>query len=279
MLPMKLITNLIFTATTNSLFRTKVKPLHYISTNGVFPVNRDAYSYIDAETIVCKEEHTNVKKLASEGHLIEGYAQSKYVAEAMCNKARCERGLPVSIMRPGNMSGNSSTGLQNVNDFVYLFLNGCLSLGMSPSSDCDYYFDLTPVDFAAKVVVNASVKNPSSVIGRTIHLQNPQRPIKLNYVINSLNEIGHSISSVTKSEFLTALHFKCDEERKNGLRTSILLQLESGFNAFEKYFLASKWLHYDTTIMEITTSNDLNIECPSISKDLLKKWFPIKEGK
>ena len=54
---------------------------------------------------------------------------------------------------------------------------------------------------------------------------------------------------------------------------------EEGFNAFEKYFLASKWLHYDTTIMEITTSNDLNIECPSISKDLLKKWFPIKEGK
>ena len=31
----------------------------------------------------------------------------------------------------------------------YLFLNGCLELGLAP--DCDYAFDLTPVDFAAKV--------------------------------------------------------------------------------------------------------------------------------
>ena len=266
-------------ATTNSLFSTKVKPLHYISTNGVFPVNKEAYGdQQDAEVILCREEHRSVQKMANEGSLIEGYAQSKYVAETMCDIARSERGLPVSIMRPGNMSGNSTTGMQNVNDFVYLFFNGCLLLEMSPSLDCDYYFDLTPVDFAARVVVNASVKNPTSVIGQTIHLQNPQRPVRLNYIIETLIEIGHVVNkNVTKKIFLQALHDKCQEERKKGIQTSVLLQLESGFDAFETYFVASKWLNYDSTVMQSTFSNDYSIACPSVSKEMLQKWFPLKK--
>ena len=267
-------------AVTNSLFSTKVKPLHYISTNGVFPVNRAAYTSSNAmnatnATVLCKEEHTSVQEMANAGYLIEGYARSKYVAETMCTIARTERGLPVSIMRPGNMSGNSSTGLQNVNDFVYLFLNGCIALQMCPSEDCDYYFDLTPVDFAAKVVVNASVHKPSSVIGRTIHLQNPQKPVSLGMVEHTFNEIGHAMKSVTREEFMTALHSKCDAERKSGLRTSIVLQLESGFDAFETYFIASKWLNYDSTSMA-STLEETGIVCPAINKAMLLKWFPLK---
>ena len=260
-------------ATMNSLFSTKVKPVHYISTNGVFPVNRDAYAYSyadDGTTVVCKEEHGSVKAMANT-HLKEGYARSKYVAETMCNIA-AERGLPVSIMRPGNMAGNSSTGFQNANDFVYLFISGCIELGLAP--DCKYAFDLTPVDFAAKVVVNASVNSPAKVMGRTIHLQNPAPPVTLDYVADTLRGIGHTLKTVDREAFLKALHDKCDEERGAGKRTSTLLQLESGFDAFETYFEASMWLTYDAHVMEETLAGT-GIECPAISKEMLEKWFPF----
>jgi thioester reductase-like protein len=111
--------------------------------------------------ILCQEEHTAVERMAQD-FLQEGYAQSKFVAEEMCIIAREQRGLPISIMRPGNMSVNSVTGKQNPNDFVYLFLQGCILLGLAPLEH--YAFDLTPVDFAARVVVNAVYNNPTKVI-------------------------------------------------------------------------------------------------------------------
>jgi len=264
-------------AATNSLFTTKVKPVHYISTNGVFPVNRNAYAGggdgggSGDGVVVCKENHAAVQAMASD-HLKEGYARSKYVAETMCNIA-AERGLPVSVMRPGNMAGNSTTGLQNTNDFVYLFLNGCLELGLAP--DCDYAFDLTPVDFAAKVVVNAAVTNPSTVMGRTIHLQNPAPPVTLGFVADTLRGSGHTLATVDRQAFLDALHARCDEQRASGTQTSVLLQLESGFDAFEDYFYASTWLTYGTASMGETLAGT-GIECPAVSKQLLDKWFPVQ---
>ena len=53
--------------------------------------------------------------------LSDGYGQSKWVAEQMCMKAR-SRGLPVSILRPGNMSPSSATGAWNKSDFIYMLL-------------------------------------------------------------------------------------------------------------------------------------------------------------
>lgn len=53
--------------------------------------------------------------------LTDGYGQSKWVAEQMCVQAR-SRGLPVSILRPGNMSPSARTGMWNPSDFIYMLL-------------------------------------------------------------------------------------------------------------------------------------------------------------
>lgn len=53
--------------------------------------------------------------------LSDGYGQSKWVAEQMCVQAR-SRGLPVSILRPGNMSPSKRTGVWNPSDFIYMLL-------------------------------------------------------------------------------------------------------------------------------------------------------------
>lgn len=53
--------------------------------------------------------------------LSDGYGQSKWVAEQMCIQAR-SRGLPVSILRPGNMSPSATTGVWNPSDFIHMLL-------------------------------------------------------------------------------------------------------------------------------------------------------------
>ena len=146
---------------------------------------------------------------------------------------------------------------------------------MAPTS-CAYSFDLTPVDFAAAVVTNAVVNSPALIMGRTIHLQNPNKPVTLMFVVEKLRAIGHTLVDVDREEFLRQLERRCDAERKSGTRTSVLLQLESGYTAFETYFKASTWMTFGTAVMEQTLTGS-NLTCPAIDENLLKKWFPLSK--
>ena len=112
-------------ATTNGFIKTKVKPVHYISTNGIFPIEIEAYSGNNTEekTTIQVKEDADLDNFSS--FLSEGYAMTKWVAERMCAIAE-SRGLPVSILRPGNMAGSSITGVSNPDDFNYLLLQGIL---------------------------------------------------------------------------------------------------------------------------------------------------------
>ncbi|KAI9911262.1 hypothetical protein PsorP6_009448 [Peronosclerospora sorghi] len=96
--------------------------------------------------------------------LDNGYAQSKGVSEKMCHEAT-QRGLPVPILRPGNMSPSSFTG------------RGCVNLGSVPDRS-DWFFDMTPVDYAARSIVHFSASRPVEALGQTLHIQNPSLPVK-----------------------------------------------------------------------------------------------------
>ncbi len=259
-------------AVTNGQFNTKVKPVHYISTNGIFPIAPEAWS--DAGAGVVCEEAADIGGLVQ--HIEEGYGRSKWVAERMCNIAE-GRGVPISVLRPGNMAGSSVTGAQNGSDFVFLFLSGCIALGMCPAKDMGdrYAFDLTPVDFAAAAVVRLALEEPRGAIGRRIHLQNPRAPVRLTQVCAALAEAGHRLKTdVTRAEWLAGLRAACDAERAQGRNTSVLQRLEAGFASFEVYFLASAWLTYGTSALEAALEGS-GLECPAVSAALLGKWFPV----
>lgn len=69
--------------------------------------------------------------------LSDGYGQSKWVAERMCVEAG-SRGLPVSVLRPGNLSPSSKTGMWNKSDFIYMLLQASLF----SDSQCALFFAL-----------------------------------------------------------------------------------------------------------------------------------------
>jgi amino acid adenylation domain-containing protein/thioester reductase-like protein len=252
-------------ATTNGFIKTKVKPVHYISTNGIFPVDAEAYPEKSTEekTIVHLKEDVDLDKFSP--FLTEGYAMTKWVAERMCTVAE-SRGLPVSILRPGNMAGSSLTGLSNPDDLNYLLLQGILDSGCAPLVDTDYALDLTPVDFAAKAVSQLAAQSPHLVIGQRMHLQSPHKPVPLKEVVEWLNNErkttagAPAIESVTRAEWIERIATTNEK-------------LSSGWLSFEKYFEAYTWLEMGSDNLQQALKGS-SVECPNFDISLLKKWFP-----
>lgn len=245
-------------ATTNGFIKTKVKPVHYISTNGIFPVDGDAYQRAsNSSEIVHLKEDCDLGNYAP--FLSEGYAMTKWVAERMCEVAE-SRGLPLSVLRPGNMAGSSQTGVSNPDDLNYMLIQGILEAGCAPLLGTNFALDLTPVDFAAQSVAQLVVRNPHLVIGQRMHLQSPQKPVSLTQVVAWLNGMGHSIKAVTRDEWLECI--ATTNER-----------LSTGWESFEKYFEAYTWLEMDSDNLQQALKGTL-VTCQALDETLLEKWFP-----
>ncbi|BFZ14993.1 hypothetical protein BsWGS_18032 [Bradybaena similaris] len=163
----------------------KVKALHYISTDGVFPHGLKE----------CKEKE-DITKYADQ--LTDGYCQSKWVAEQLVTRAR-DKGLPVTIYRLGNLSGDSKKAYWNPQDFTLLVLQACAKTGLAPN--VDWNMEFTPVDFVANVVVTLT-QNPNSVLGKILHIVN-DKPITARKVFQWMNSHGYPLHFVPFDEWKT----------------------------------------------------------------------------
>ncbi len=99
-----------------------------------------------------------------------GYAQSKAVAETLVHEAG-NRGLPVTILRPSLITGDSCSARGNNDDFVSLLLKGCIEMGYAP--DLDWLMDFCPVNHMAEVIAGA-IHSPT-VETRILHVLNPRK--------------------------------------------------------------------------------------------------------
>ena len=114
----------------------RAKTLHFASSLSVF---------VDADPLEswCREDDQR-REIT---HIHGGYAQSKWVAEQLILQAR-ERGLRAGIHRLGLLTLNAQTGIGPRNDWLMLALPGLLN----GPADETLAFDLTPVDYAARVM-------------------------------------------------------------------------------------------------------------------------------
>src|SRR4029077_4166195 len=120
-------------------------PVHHISSTGVF-----AHPRHDGHPLAVTDPTGPANDLAT------GYRQSKWVAEQLVGTAR-QRGLPVSVYRVGIVSGDSTTGACQLQDFVWLCVKGMLETGTVPAG-WDGRLSLIPVDYASAAVVGLSLR-------------------------------------------------------------------------------------------------------------------------
>jgi thioester reductase-like protein len=160
--------------------RIKPKATHYVSTFMVLAAGNG-----HAQSIVTEDD-----TLPPWDALPDGYTRSKWVAEKMVQEARL-RGLPVTVFRPGHITGHSLTGVCNPQDFLHTMVLACSRIGSAP--DLEDGMDVTPVDYVSRAIVRLS-RRPEC-LGGTYHLVNPH-PLRLPVLMGWLERQGVEVETV-----------------------------------------------------------------------------------
>jgi thioester reductase-like protein len=171
--------------------QSRAKPVHYVSTAGVFyGAAYDGRSIGEAEPL----DHPDGLEL--------GYLQSKWVAEQLVWEA-AQRGLAVSVYRPGWIFGDSRSGRANDEDFFGRLVRGCIQLGKAPR--VGYRWHGAPVDDVARAIVTlATGLGPSDRAGRAFHLSGPNA-VPWERLVGWIVEAGYPVELVSYDRWLAKL--------------------------------------------------------------------------
>ncbi|HET9991663.1 MAG TPA: thioester reductase domain-containing protein [Kofleriaceae bacterium] len=160
--------------------------LHHVSTVGVFPGGPQR-----RDTVLETARPTEPERLAL------GYMRAKWVAEELVVQAR-DRGLDVSIYRPGTIAGHSRSGAYNPDDFVCALIKGCVQLGLAPRVDAPIH--LVPVDYVSRALVRIALGPAAG----TYHLVGP-RPVAWAEVVEWIRRLGYRIAELPYREWRAAV--------------------------------------------------------------------------
>lgn len=236
-------------ATTRTL-----KALHYISTIDMF-----------LETDMDRPYVEDMEMIAND--VPEGYARSKWIAEAFVRTAR-QRGVPCSIYRPGMLLSHTETGATQLNDYLIIELKGLLQFGVVP--EVHYMFDAVPVDYASRAIAHISLQKDS--LGDTFHLWN-LHPVQMKRIYQWIRTFGYALDIVS---FETVIQHLVTVTPDNAIFPLVPLFLDEEHRlmpeAFEPEVMANTDLRAEcrNTLAMLEGSG---IECPPMTEELAHRCF------
>lgn len=228
----------------------QVKPLHHMSTIAVFsPAEPDGA--ITEDSVPSAPEALGI-----------GYTQSKWVAERIVTAAR-EEGLPVTVYRIGRISGDSTTGACQADDFLWRQIKSFIQLGAAPPGDT-MTTDLLPVDFVARAVVALS-REPRAR-DRALHLFHP-RGADFDTVHRGIRDSGHPVEVVPEDRWWELLE-SAAAGGGNALAAAVPLFREGALE------LGDNTYHNDATAALL---DELGLGFPDIGPDAVSRLIRFFE--
>jgi thioester reductase-like protein len=169
----------------------KVKPIHYSSSMGTYASSNKSYSNPILENEVFLEP----------GSLFGGYCQTKWVCEKLVEQARM-RNIPINLYRIGEVNGDSNTGLSDLKNFINLFMGFCIMTQMAPESYRKTKFNLVPVDYVAKAMLQISKNMEGN--GKNFQF-NSRQIFTLEEMVDEMNRCGFTVRLVSDDVWENAL--------------------------------------------------------------------------
>ncbi|MDF0552701.1 non-ribosomal peptide synthetase [Kamptonema sp. UHCC 0994] len=246
----------------------KLKPVHFISTIGVVGSTTGVIESVDSSEVkVIKEQDS----LPSADALSSGYTQSKWVAEKLVTIAR-DRGFPITIYRPGRISGDSKTGVCNPDDHTFRTIRGCIQLKSVP--DRNSMVNLIPVDYTSQAIVHLSRQKES--LGKVFHLVN-SHPAHWSEIINWIHSFGYPLEPIPYDIWRAKLLDAAGRSQENALTplVPIFTQSASGnTNQTESpkpiSNLAAQHFDCENTLTGLAGTS---IACPPVDRQLFSTYF------
>jgi len=146
----------------------RTKAVHYVSSIACFGPTG---CITGAKTL--SEEEPLLPHLDAVAH-DHGYSQSQWVVDELMRRLQ-DRGFPVTIYRPGFVTGHSATGACNPDDFLSRVIKGCFEIGCFPQLPRQRK-EFVPVDYVVKAILHISQqqmekeKKTTAKKGRVYHL-------------------------------------------------------------------------------------------------------------
>lgn len=192
----------------------KPKHLTFISSTAVL----DTDHYASLTTPVLESDTLD----GSRKGLSTGYAQSKYVSEFLMREAGL-RGLRGSIVRPGYITGNLSTGTGPTDDFLLRMLKGSIQLSCRPDLGSNT-INLVPVGYCANIVVASSLYPPLQQNVGVVHVT-PRPQLGFNAFLGAVQRYGYDAPMVPYSDWRLALEQYVSTETQEQREPHALLPL------------------------------------------------------
>ncbi|HYN97116.1 MAG TPA: amino acid adenylation domain-containing protein [Pilimelia sp.] len=137
--------------------------------------------------------------------LYMGYPETKWVAETMLRHA-ADAGLPVSVYRPYEISGDLRDGQWNLESATCALFRIIADTGAVP--DIDLPLDLVPVDLLARQMVH--IARTRTAATSTYHLAN-DRPAMLADMADRLRAHGYPVRTLPLDRWVAdAVRLACD---------------------------------------------------------------------
>jgi thioester reductase-like protein len=256
----------------------RLKPVHYISTIATYPLEDSS------EVKMIREIEYN-----GNGMLYGGYIQSKWVAEQMMLMARA-RGLPVTVYRPGMITGHSGTGIANTEDFAHRMIKATVETATLPDDETECGLNMTPVDYVSKALVFLALSGKA--INQIYHLVNAE-PISLKHFSKWLKDYGYRIRHIPYEawrEAILGLTMQVDKNRLAAFivpffQTEVTHQLPqlmakmSGSQTSLDRIFGSLLIGYGKQTIQVNCENSARgligsgIACPPVDEKLLDTYF------
>lgn len=146
-----------------------------------------------------------------------GYNQSKWVAEQLVYQAG-QRGIPITIHRPGAISGYTVNGAYNSQDILSRIMEGCIATNMAPEYIPNLY--LLPIDYLADLMVSIFI-DPSA-IGKTFNHRH-SKAISADNLFEACENAGYSVQRVNPQTWQQKLDDIAKNQVDHPLYSLILL--------------------------------------------------------
>ncbi|MEK9498609.1 amino acid adenylation domain-containing protein [Photorhabdus sp. P32] len=243
--------------------RKKVKPLHYVSTAAVFGPAK----LFSSVTKIYEDDdimpYLNGLKYDS------GYSQSQWVAERIIWQAR-DRGIPLSVYRPGFIMGDSLTGTSNPKDFIARLVQGCIKIDAYPLLN-NQRKEFVPVNYISQALLNISQDN--SGLGKAYHLATPdnQQSIDMIQFFELLNQCGYPLKGLHYSEWLEKLETDPTLE-DNPLMPLLPMLSEKVYGELTRWELYENMPVYDTKNTESALKGKHEFYSP-MNNQLLERYI------